>query len=154
MAKGGGLCPPLPSPMCVYVFHDLRSWVIFCIFAAMKHEESKLQKHCVMFFRKAYPQYAGVFFAVPNGGSRNAIEASRLKAEGVLAGVADLLLLVPNGQYNCLAIEMKTGKGRQSERQKEFETALTSNGGNYVVCRSFDDFKNEICKYLNYSNLK
>lgn len=150
MAKGGGLRPPLPSPMCVYVFQDLRNWVIFCIFAAMKHEESKLQKHCVMYFRLAYPQFAGVFFAVPNGGSRNAIEAQRLKNEGVLAGVSDLLLLVPNGQYSCLAIEMKTDKGRQSERQKEFEAALTSNGGKYVVCRSFDDFKNEISNYLIY----
>ena len=71
-----------------------------------------------------------------------------LKAEGVLAGVADLFLMFPVKQFHGLFIEMKTDKGRQSENQKEFQTLAENNGYKYVVCRSFEDFKNEILTYL------
>ena len=71
-----------------------------------------------------------------------------LKAEGVLAGVADLFLMFPVKQFHGLFIEMKTDKGRQSESQQEFQTLAESNGYKYVVCRSFEDFKNEILTYL------
>lgn len=114
----------------------------------MNHEESNIQKHCVQYFRLAYPQYAGVFFSVPNGGHRDLRVAHNMKMEGTLAGVADLLLLVPRGGYNCLAIEMKTPKGRQSEQQKQFEYNLTTNGGKYVICRSYDEFKYIVDDYL------
>lgn len=124
--------------------------MFFSYICSMKQDESKLQRHCVQYFRLAFPKYSGVFFSVPNGGYRNTVEAARLKAEGALAGVADLLLLVSSGKYNCLAIEMKTEKGRQSERQKEFQKNLTDLGGLYVVCRSFDDFKQTIDDYLRF----
>lgn len=71
-----------------------------------------------------------------------------LKAEGVLAGVADLFFMFPVKQFHGLFIEMKTDKGRQSETQKEFQTLAESNGYKYVVCRSFEDFKKEILTYL------
>ena len=35
-----------------------------------------------------------------------AVTGARLKAEGVVAGVSDLLLLVPRGKYHGLCIEM------------------------------------------------
>ena len=44
------------------------------------------------------------FFAVPNGGSRNILEAKNLKAEGVRKGVSDLVILLPN---LVLFLEMK-----------------------------------------------
>ncbi len=44
------------------------------------------------------------FFAVPNGGSRNAREAKNLKLEGVRAGVSDLVVVLKN---RVLFIEMK-----------------------------------------------
>jgi hypothetical protein len=72
-----------------------------------------------------------------------------LKAEGVLAGVADLLLLVPNTKYHGLCIEMKTAKGRQSTTQKQWERAVTMQGYKYIVCRSFTDFVRQINEYLS-----
>ena len=69
----------------------------------MKHQESTIQTSCVKWFRLQYPNL--IIYATPNGGSRNSIEAKRLKAEGVLAGVADLTVLLPHGKI--LYIEMK-----------------------------------------------
>jgi hypothetical protein len=115
----------------------------------MKHEESKTQRVCVKWFRLVYPELSRLLFAVPNGGKRGIREAAIMKAEGVVAGVADLLLLIPKGNHNALAIEMKTSKGKQNENQKLWQTDFEQMGGKYVVCRSFDAFKKEVESYLD-----
>lgn len=106
----------------------------------MKQEESRLQQHCVNWFRYQYPKYALLLFAVPNGGFRNEATARRMKAEGVVAGVADLILMLPSAQYHALCIEMKTEKGRQSDKQKEWQAAVEKVGFKYVICHSFQEF--------------
>ena len=58
-------------------------------------EEHRIQTACVRWFRLKYPHLFARLFAVPNGGRRDGITGARLKEEGVLAGVADLILLVP-----------------------------------------------------------
>jgi hypothetical protein len=110
----------------------------------MKQEESNLQRCCVSWFRLQYPKLSTLLFAVPNGGSRNAIEAARMKGEGVTAGVADLLLLVPGNGFHGLAIEMKAGKNKQTEKQIAWQQAVEAQGYRYVVCRSFDEFRQAI----------
>lgn len=114
----------------------------------MKTIESDIQIACVKWFRYQYPEYVGVFFAVPNGGKRNARTAEYLKLEGVLAGVSDLILLVARGEYHGLCIEMKAPKGVQQPTQKEFQKAVESQGYRYVICRSFQEFETEIKTYL------
>lgn len=114
----------------------------------MRHVEHDLQSGCVRWFRYNYPQLARLLFAVPNGGSRNAREGGRLKAEGVTAGVADLLLLVPAGGYGSLCIEMKTSTGRQRETQREWQHDVEKVGNKYVICRTLDDFMREVQWYL------
>jgi len=90
-----------------------------------------------------------MLLAVPNGGSRNLLEAAKLKQMGVVAGVADLLLLTPRNGYGCLCIELKDGKrGRQSQAQHEWELAALSAGNKYVICRSVDEFMKEVTAYL------
>ena len=49
-------------------------------------------------------------FHIPNGGSRNKLEASNLKKQGVKAGVPDLFLPVGRGSYHGLFIELKSAK--------------------------------------------
>lgn len=115
----------------------------------MRHDESHLQKACVRWFRYAYPKYDRLLFAVPNGGARNKTEAAILKAEGVVAGVADLILLLPNRDYHCLALELKTPKGRQSDSQKQWQATLQEHGGNYAVIRSKEQFIATITEYLS-----
>lgn len=111
--------------------------------------EHRLQCACVRWFAYAHPELRGRLFAVPNGGRRDKVSAARLKAEGVVAGVSDLILLKSNGSHCALLIEMKDGKGRQSESQKEWQKAVTADGEyRYVVCRSTEDFIHEVEDYL------
>ena len=114
-----------------------------------RHEESDLQTACVWWFRLQYPSLALSLFAVPNGGSRNLREAARMKGEGVTAGVADLILLVPRGGYASLCIEMKSAAGRQRPEQKAWQQAVEKAGNRYVVCRSFDEFRAVVDDYLS-----
>ena len=112
-----------------------------------KDEEHRIQCQCVRWFFLQYPKLRGRLFAVPNGGKRDVTTAAKLKAEGVVAGVADLILLVRNSKYGALLIEMKTRTGRQSESQKQWQKIV---GGDYkyVVCRSVEEFIREIENYL------
>ena len=117
------------------------------------NDEHSIQVACVKWFRYQYPELAMRLFAVPNGGRRDATTGARLKAEGVIAGVADLVLLVARKGYGALLIEMKTGKGRQSTAQKLWQSDVTRNKEYlYVVCHSFDDFRMAVKEYLNYGN--
>jgi VRR-NUC domain protein len=101
------------------------------------YQESQLQQMCVRYFRYKYPQY--LIYAVPNGGLRNSLEAKRPKAEGVLAGVADLTILLPQGR--SVYIEMKVKGNRQTDNQKAFQQKAEALGYKYYVCYSFDQFK-------------
>ena len=114
-----------------------------------KDEEHRIQCACVRWFRLQYPQLNGRLFAVPNGGRRDVTTAAKLKAEGVIAGVQDLILLKSNHDYGALLIEMKTLKGRQRDSQKQWQNLVCADEEyKYVVCHSFDDFKREVDDYL------
>lgn len=118
---------------------------------ATRHEESHLQRQCVAWFRLQYPKLARLLFAVPNGGGRSKVEAGIMKAEGVTAGVSDLILLVPRGGHGALCIEMKTDSrgSRQSEAQKEWQKDVESQGYMYVVVRTLDEFMKVVRHYLS-----
>ena len=111
--------------------------------------ESQIQKQCVEWFRRTYPSVEPLFFAVPNGGARNAWTAKIMRDEGVRAGVADLILQVPIGGYASLCIEMKTPAGRQSQSQKEYERLAKKMKNKYVVCRSLEEFKKAVRNYIS-----
>lgn len=128
----------------------------------MKHKESKLQQRCISYFRHLWPEYALLFFSVPNGGFRNKGEAAILKAEGMLGGVADTLLLVPAKEYHGLCIEFKKEdkdydidgniivekKTYQEKEQKEWQKAAEGQGFLYKVIRSREEFDELIDWYL------
>lgn len=114
-------------------------------------EEHRIQCSCVRWFNLKHRKLKGRLFAVPNGGKRDALTGAKLKAEGVVAGVADLILLVPNRFYGALLVEMKTLTGRQSKSQKDWEQIITSERDyKYVVCHSLDDFIREVDDYIKY----
>lgn len=112
-------------------------------------EEHRIQCSCVRWFGLQYPKYEDILFAIPNGGSRNKIEAGRMKQEGVTPGVSDLILLKSNRFYGALCIEMKTQKGKQSETQKHWQKVVESTGNKYVVCRSLDEFIKVVKEYFD-----
>jgi len=81
-----------------------------------------------------------VFFAVPNGGKRNAREASALRRQGVQSGIPDLVLPGPDARWRCLAIEMKrTAGGKVSAEQEQWHGLLRSCGWKILVCHGADD---------------
>ena len=121
--------------------------------ARPRHQESTLQRTCVAWFRGLYPEDAPMLFAVPNGGARSRIEAGIMKAEGVTAGVADLLLLEARGGWGALCIEMKTRdkSSRQSASQKAWQAAAERAGNRYAVVRTFAEFRALITEYMGLS---
>lgn len=76
-------------------------------------------------------------WACPNGGLRTARTAGRLKAEGVLPGVCDLLLLYPSGGYHGLLIELKAAKGSLQDTQREFLQWHADRGYLAVCCKGW-----------------
>lgn len=114
----------------------------------MNNDEHKLQCACVQWFNLQHRDLRGLLFAVPNGSYRSKATAGKLKAEGVVPGVADLILLVPKQWAFALCIEMKTPKGRQSPEQKAWQAIVEAQGYRYAVCRSFDDFTRTVNEYL------
>lgn len=111
-------------------------------------EEHRLQCACVNWFRLQYPTHATALFAVPNGGRRDRVSGAKLKAEGVLPGVSDLILLLPRGNHHGLLIEMKTESGKQSQAQRDWQRDMVHRGYKYMVIRSIDEFIDRVTDYL------
>ena len=76
--------------------------IAICKIMENRYPELKLLHHC------------------PNGGKRDRVSAAVMKRQGVKAGVPDLHLPVPKGQYASLYIEMKYGDGRLSKGTERF----------------------------------
>jgi len=91
-----------------------------------------------------------LIYHVPNGGSRNTLEAANLKRQGVKAGVPDLCLPVPKNGFHGLYIEMKYGKNKTTEAQKEWLDALTEQGYFTVVCYGAEEAERVLSRYLGF----
>lgn len=86
---------------------------------------------------------------IPNGGSRNRLEAVKLKQMGVKAGVSDLCLPYPKGIYCGLYVEMKFGSNRQQDTQKEFLADMAAAGHFVATCYSAEEAISIITEYCN-----
>lgn len=116
----------------------------------MNHPEHTLQVQCVNWFKAQYAWLAPIFYAVPNGGYRNATTAAIMKAEGQKRGISDLCLDLPAGGKHGLRIEMKAERnGRQSDEQKLYEAYCAISGYHYVVCRTVDEFVKEVNDWMS-----
>ena len=97
-----------------------------------------------------YPALA-LMYHIPNGGSRNPIEAHNLKEQGVKSGVPDICLPVPNLVNTALYIELKRRKGgKVSDHQRGWIAALNRVGNRAVVCKGWDEARDEILNYLRH----
>lgn len=111
--------------------------------------EHNLQRLLVAWFRATYPDLATLFFAIPNGGWRNPITAKRLKDEGAVAGVPDLLLAIPRGPWHGCWIELKTLRnGTVRPAQKAMHDALRGQGYRVEVARGYEAGKAVLLEYL------
>lgn len=96
-----------------------------------------------------YPELK-LIYHIPNGGSRNTLEAANLKRQGVKAGVPDLCLPVARNGFHGLYIEMKYGKNKTTENQKEWLEELTAQGYFTAVCYGAEEAERIIARYLQF----
>jgi len=95
-----------------------------------------------------YPELA-LLHAVPNGGIRDGRTAAILKRTGVKAGVPDICLPVPRNGFGSLYIELKRRKGGVvSVNQRMWLNALKTAGNKAVICKGWEEARDEIIKYL------
>lgn len=100
-------------------------------------------------FENRYPELKMIYH-IPNGGSRNQLEAANLKRQGVKAGVPDLCLPVPKDGYHGLYIEMKYGKNKTTDKQEEWLKSLRRYGYKTVVCYGADEARETIKQYIGW----
>lgn len=109
------------------------------VLARSEHVE---QREFVRWFRQTHPTVR--ILAIPNGSQRSRTTGAKLKAEGVVAGVPDLL--VPAWS---LWIEMKRADGgATSAVQKDWHRYLESIGHKVLVCAGFLQAKSDVEKFF------
>ncbi len=116
----------------------------------MKHPESDEQQALFQWAglnSAAHPEL-DLLYHIPNGGKRDRREASRLKLEGVKAGVPDLCLPVARGGYHGLYIELKAGKNTATPLQRQWITALIRQGYVAAVCNGWEKVAQVLVDYL------
>jgi hypothetical protein len=97
------------------------------------------------------PEVADLIYHVPNGGHRLKSVAAKLKQQGVVAGIPDLVLTMARGGYFGLYIEFKATPPNDaaiSASQHERIRKLNEQGYLAVVCRGHFDAMEQIRAYL------
>lgn len=108
----------------------------------IKREEARHQARLVAGLRRCWAKIEDeaqrpVVFHIPNGGSRDAREASNLKVQGVLAGVYDLEIVLPRGKV--IWIEMKARNGRVSLDQGKLHAHFAKLGHITITAYSAEE---------------
>lgn len=115
--------------------------------------EHQVQAAVISWWFLAHHQYRLpliALYAIPNGGARDPITGSLLKAEGVRRGTPDLNLAVANRKYHGLYMELKVGDNQPSLEQQAFIAYLTSAGYKASVHWRAESAIEEIKSYLIY----
>lgn len=99
-------------------------------------------------YQSKRPPELALMFAIPNGGYRHPAAAAKLMAEGVKAGVPDVCLPVPRGEYHGLWIEMKAGRNKPTANQIWWHMHLTQQGYRVAVCYGWEAAIEVIEEYL------
>ena len=124
-------------------------------------QEAKIQQEIFMYWHNKYPET--IIHSVPNGfgftipsiiperfhaSIRKAIAmaVNFSKQTGMLEGISDLIIHLPNGR--CVMVEVKNEKNTQSEAQKKIEAKIKAMGGNYILVRGLEGFKEQMKTFL------
>lgn len=117
----------------------------------MNHNESEHQQALFAWAKLMQPQLPelALLHAIGNGNARtNAIQGARMKREGVLAGVSDIMLPVARGCYHGLYIELKVKGGVVSKSQEWWIEETRKQGYYSIVCYGWLEAKEVIEEYL------
>lgn len=118
-----------------------------------EHEEQVL---VVEMLHQAYPDV--LFWSTPNGAhlagsiKQRSASMNKLKSEGFLPGVSDIIIFEPRGMYSAMFLEMKRAEGGVlSENQEWFLAQVEQRGGYGVVANGYDEAKLLIDEYLSWN---
>jgi len=101
--------------------------------------------------RARMPKVADLIYHVPNGGHRHKSVAGKLKQQGVVAGIPDLVLTMARGGYFGLYIEFKATPPNDADvsaAQHERIRKLNEQGYLAIVCRGHFEAVEAIRDYL------
>lgn len=115
------------------------------------NEESRIQQQVIAWWAHACRGFGVneiLLFAIKNEGWRSPVLGKIFKREGLRAGVSDMFLSVPRGEFSGCYIEMKAPDGRVSPSQDVFMSEATKAGYAAYACYSFDQAVNLITNYL------
>lgn len=110
-----------------------------------EHQEAIFQWCAVR--QGMYPELK-LLYHVPNEGKRDKLYAMALKRRGVKAGVPDMCLPVARCGYHGLYIELKVGKNKTTNNQKDWIERLNEQGYLAVVCYGWEAAVDTLDKYL------
>lgn len=118
---------------------------------ADQREERFLQQQCAGWLKKELylrklPQ---VFYHVANERKATPAQHNRLKLQGVLGGVSDVVLPLKSDGYSGVYCELKTKRGCPDPDQRNFLHAVASEGYLAVVINDFETFKEVFIAYLD-----
>lgn len=115
--------------------------------APSEHTEGVRLMRAISYHLVAVPELQW-FFHVPNGGWRHKTVAAKLRGEGLKPGVADYCLPVPRGGYHGLFLELKAGKGRASDSQKDFADFVAAQGYKHVFVTGWEAAYQAVKDYM------
>jgi len=101
--------------------------------------EDQLQAACHLYLNHNYLHYYGLYFSIPNGGSRNKIEAIKFKATGLTPGIPDYMLICPKtGKF--YPIEFKLPNTSLTANQPKIHAAWKQAGVSIAIVRTPSEF--------------
>ncbi len=112
-----------------------------------KHEgkESALQSSCYKMVKRI--KGSPLVFHVPNQRQQSSIRGGIWKAQGVVAGIPDLVIPHARGGYNGLAVELKVKGGRLTDDQKMVIDRFEKEGWKTALVWSRNGMKELITEY-------
>ena len=90
---------------------------------------------------EAWCKVHGAFFQRMNSQGQYDGRLKMWRKSGTTKGIADVQVTYKGRTYN---LEIKVGKDRQSEVQKEVERKIKAAGGHYAIIHCYDDFLRQI----------
>jgi hypothetical protein len=108
--------------------------------------EAQIQKSIIEYLRAVLPH--AVVAAIPNGSQRTPSGRPANAVAGLLPGMPDIVVALPQGRV--LWLEVKSAKGSVSANQIAVHGLLNGLGHHVPVVRSVDEVR-EALKFLNIS---
>jgi hypothetical protein len=117
---------------------------------AWQDKEQKLQFECARWLKKylyerGLPQ---LFYHPQNEGMHKPQYRAKMKSQGVLAGVSDVVLPIRNEDFSGVYCELKRAGGTVSPEQKAFLDGVAAQGYLAVLINDLDTFKEVFVAYL------